>query len=129
MKTIGSGTNLKEEIKMNNQNIKDYVLFRDESLTKKIIYDEEKVLAFVLNLKAGQSIPIHKHGTSALIYHVLGGAGELKVNEEIIKLEEGSIGLVAGEDDFSIPKIDQDLSLYVTISPRPEDDRYAASID
>lgn len=114
---------------MNNQNMKDYILFRDESLTKKIIYDEEKVLAFVLNLKAGQSIPIHKHGTSALIYHVLGGAGELLVNGEVIKLQEGSIGLVAGEDDFSIPKIEEDMSMYVTISPRPEDDRYAAGIE
>lgn len=114
---------------MENNNMKDYVLFRDESLTKKIIFDEEKVLAFVLNLKAGQSIPIHKHGTSALIYHVLNGAGELLVNDSVIKLEEGSIGLVAGEDDFSIPKINEDMSMYVTISPRPEDDRYAASID
>lgn len=114
---------------MDNQNIKDYILFRDESLTKKIIYDEEKVLAFVLNLKAGQSIPIHKHGTSALIYHVLKGTGELQVNEKIIKLQDGSIGLVAGEDDFSIPKIEEDMSMYVTISPRPEDDRYAESIE
>lgn len=114
---------------MDNKNMKDYIMFNDESLTKKIIFDEEKVLAFVLNLKAGQSIPIHKHGTSALIYHVLKGAGEILVNEKVIKLQEGSIGLVAGEDDFSIPKIDEDMSMYVTISPRPEDDRYAQGIE
>lgn len=114
---------------MENKIMKDYLLFNDESLTKKIIFDEEKVLAFVLNLKAGQSIPIHQHGTSALIYHVLKGAGELLINDSTIKLEEGSIGLVAGEDDFSIPKIDQDMSMYVTISPRPEDDRYAQGIE
>ncbi len=60
---------------------------------------------------------------------MLKGTGELLVNEKIIKLQDGSIGLVAGEDDFSIPKIEEDMSMYVTISPRPEDDRYAKGIE
>lgn len=114
---------------MENKNIKDSIVFNDASITKKIIFDEEKVLTFVLNFKAGQSLPVHKHGTSALVYTVLSGSAELKVNDATTKITEGSIGLVAGEDDFSIPRIVEDMSLLVTLSPRPEDDRYAAGIE
>ncbi len=113
---------------MDTKNIKDSIVFNDETITKKIIFDEEKVLAFVLNFKAGQQLPVHKHGTSALVYKVLSGSGEMMVNDSTIKIKEGSIGLVNGEDDFSIPKIEEDMSLYVTLSPRPEDDRYAQGI-
>ncbi len=114
---------------MENKNIKDSIVFNDEAITKKIIFDEQKVLAFVLNLKVGHQLPVHKHGTSALVYKVLSGSAEMKVNDSIINIEEGSIGLVNGEDDFSIPKIKEDMSLYVTLSPRPEDERYAQGIE
>ncbi|MDD2370407.1 MAG: cupin domain-containing protein [Firmicutes bacterium] len=113
---------------MENKNIKDSIVFSDESITKKIIFDEEKVLVFVLNFKAGQKLPVHKHGSSALLYTVLSGSGEMLVNDKIVKLEEGSIGLVNGDDDFSIPFVEKDMSLFVTLSPRPEDERYAQKI-
>ncbi len=113
---------------MDNRKIQDSIVFSDKSFTKRIIYDMKDVLVFVLNFKPGQELPVHKHETSKVVYKVLSGSGEIKINDSVEKVEEGTIGYVSGEDDFSIPKVDNDLSLLVTISPRPKNDVYAKDV-
>jgi quercetin dioxygenase-like cupin family protein len=113
---------------MEKKKIQDNIIFSDKSLTKRIIYDKKDVLVFVLNFKKGQELPIHKHETSTVVYKVLSGSGEVKINDDVEKIEEGDIGIVRGEDDFSIPKVNEEMSLYVTISPRPKNDIYAKNV-
>lgn len=113
---------------MERKNIKDNIVFSDRSLTKRIILDKKDVLVFVLNFKKGQELPVHKHETSTVVYKVISGSGKVKINDEIEKIVEGDIGVVKGEDDFSIPEVKEDMSLYVTISPRPKNDVYAKNV-
>ena len=113
---------------MENKKIKDSIIFSEAAFTKRIIYDMKEVLVFVLNFKPGQELPIHKHESSKVVYKVLSGSGEIKINDSIEKVEEGTIGYVEGEYDFSIPKVNEDMSLLVTISPRPKNDVYAKNV-
>jgi len=52
---------------MNFRNIEGSIEFKDESFTKRIIFEEEQVLTFVLNFKPGQSLPVHKHENSSVV--------------------------------------------------------------
>lgn len=113
---------------MENKKIQDNIVFSDKSFTKRIVYDMKDVLVFVLNFKIGQELPVHKHENSKVVYKVLSGSGEIKINDLIEKVEEGTIGYVEGEYDFSIPKVNEDMSLLVTISPRPKNDVYAKNV-
>lgn len=104
---------------MNIKNISDSIVFSDNTLTKRILFADRQVLNFVLNLKAGQTLPAHKHEQSAVVLFALSGVCRMRVNDETQDIRDGSVVLVRGEDDFEIPEVTQDLSLYVTISPNP----------
>ncbi|ACL77213.1 conserved hypothetical protein [Ruminiclostridium cellulolyticum H10] len=114
---------------MELKNIQDSMVFNEKNLTKRILFANPKVLAFVLNLKPGQTLPVHKHENSELIYYVLTGSGQIRVNDEVHEISFGSIGSASGQDDFSIPLVKEDLSLYVTISPNPSNEMYSKGID
>ncbi|MBS4022753.1 MAG: hypothetical protein KGZ79_10095 [Dethiobacter sp.] len=58
----------------------------------------------------------------------LSGNGEIKINNEVQKIKQGSVGLAKGEDDFEIPSVSEDISLYVTISPNPANGLYAKEL-
>ena len=77
---------------MDNKNIKESIVFSNESFTKRILYDMKDVLVFVLNFKPGQKLPVHKHETSKVVYKVLSGTGKVKINDSIEEIKEGSIG-------------------------------------
>lgn len=113
---------------MEVHDLKDYKVFKEEELTKKIIIDTKEVLCFVLNLLPGQTIPTHKHEHSILIATVLAGECRAEVNGGKVQLTEGSVLMVKGEDDFGIPKVAKDLSLYVTLSPNPANPAYSKGI-
>lgn len=108
--------------------LKDYQVFNQGSLTKKIIFDTPDVLCFILNLMPGQTIPAHQHESSVLIATVLSGQCTVEVNGEKTALAEGSILMVKGEDTFGIPEVKTDLSLYVTLSPNPDNPAYSRGI-
>jgi mannose-6-phosphate isomerase-like protein (cupin superfamily) len=110
---------------MDLKNIQDSIVFNDKTLTKRILFATPEVLCFILNLKVGQSLPIHKHENSGLIYHVLSGNCDIKINDEISAISAGAVGFAKGQDDFSIPTVKEDLSLYVTISPNPSNELYS----
>ncbi len=114
---------------MELKNIQDSMVFNDKNLTKRILFSNPKVLAFVLNLKAGQTLPVHKHENSELIYYVLTGSGQIRINDEVSEISFGSVGAASGQDDFSVPLVKEDLSLYVTISPNPSNEIYSKGID
>ncbi|MCR3922872.1 MAG: cupin domain-containing protein [Firmicutes bacterium] len=93
-----------------------------------MVYADKKVLSFVLNLMPGQTLPIHQHEQSTLVCLVLAGSAVLKINQETQKITTGSVGIAMGEDDFSIPEVSEDLSLFVTISPKPANEAYAKEV-
>lgn len=112
---------------METKDIKSCIVFSDQTITKRILFAMPETLCFVLNLKAGQTLQPHKHENSGLVYHVLAGRAEIKVNDETTSVESGTVGYVKGQDDFAIPNVKEDLSLFVTISPNPSNELYSKS--
>jgi len=113
---------------MEVKNIKDNIVFIDSTFTKRALVAVDDILCFVLNMRPGHVLPAHTHENSSMVLHVLFGAGEAKVNQEIVKLEEGTILYAKGEDEFSIPTVTQDMSIYVSLSPNPSNPIYSKSL-
>lgn len=112
-------------LSMDIKSIDDSIVFGDKTLTKRIVYSDKQVLSFILNIKPGQTLPVHKHENSTLVAIVLSGKGELKINQETENIEKGTIITAKGDDDFSIPRVDENLSLFVSISPNPSNTLYS----
>nr|WP_312578505.1 cupin domain-containing protein [Sedimentibacter sp.] len=113
---------------MNFRNVENSIEFSDNQITKRIIFNNEQILSFVLNLKRGQVLPVHKHENSSVVLIVLQGKGELQINDDVQKLQKGSAALANGKDEFGIPSVEENLSLFVSISPRPNDKKFAQEI-
>lgn len=113
---------------MDIKNINDSVVFSETTFTKRILYADRQVLSFVLNLKAGQTLPSHNHEKSTLVLNVLEGKGEIRINNEVERLEKGVFLSAKGEDEFEIPRVIEDMSLLVTISPNPSNELYAKEL-
>ncbi|MBP1924722.1 quercetin dioxygenase-like cupin family protein [Sedimentibacter acidaminivorans] len=113
---------------MDFRNLENSIEFSDDQLIKRIIFSNEQILSFVLNLKRGQTLPVHEHENSSVVLNVLQGKGELQINDKVQKLQKGSAALANGKDKFGIPLVEENLSLFVTISPRPNDKKFAQEI-
>lgn len=109
---------------MDIKKMDESMVFSDQTLTKRVLFADENVLSFMLNLKAGQTLPSHRHEQSTVVYTVMSGSGEIKVDNETARIEKGFVGMAKGEDDFEIPTITEDMSLLVTISPNPSNQLY-----
>lgn len=105
---------------MNFRNLENSIDYNDSQFTKRIIFDEDDVLSFVLNFRKGQSLPSHKHENSRIVMTALRGEGEIKINDTIQKIQRGSAVLCNGSDEFSIPQVNEDMSVFVSISPKPK---------
>ena len=108
--------------------LSDYVSFDDATFVKRVIFADDNLLSFVLNFKAGQSLPSHKHEESTLVLTVLSGSGTVRVNGQDSPLQVGVVVKADGPDDFAIPEVTEDLSVFVNIGPNPTDIRYAQDI-
>lgn len=113
---------------MDIKDINQSIVFHDQTFTKRTLVVNNDILCFVLNLKPGQVLPVHKHENSSLVMHVLSGSGEIKINDEVEKLIKGSVVSAKGEDDFSIPTVNEDMSIFVVISPNPSNAMYSKPI-
>ena len=113
---------------MDIKNINESIVFNEKLFTKRILFANDQVLSFVLNLKAGQQLPSHKHEKSTVVFTVLAGNGEIKINDEIRGMEKGTVVMANGEDDFEIPRVNEDMSLFVTISPNPVNALYSKEL-
>jgi len=110
------------------KDINESIVFHDKTFTKRILVANSHILCFVLNLKSGQALPVHKHENTSLVMHVLSGSGEIQINDEVEKLVKGSVVSAKGEDDFSIPTVNEDMSIFIIISPNPSNEAYSKSI-
>jgi quercetin dioxygenase-like cupin family protein len=111
---------------MKLEKIKDRIAYHEKTFTKRVIFNEEKVLTFVLNMMPGQEIPPHQHEESDLVLHVLTGGGKLNVDGKIQDITVGDIVYCTGNEVFSlINNKDENLSCFVVIAPRPTPKLYA----
>ncbi|QGU96329.1 cupin domain-containing protein [Clostridium bovifaecis] len=100
--------------------VKEKMEYLPNSITKRVLFSEEKVLNFVLNLMPGQEIPPHQHENSDLILYVLEGAGKLTIDEKKQDIIEGDVVYCTGEEMLSlVNNKDNNLSCFVVITPRP----------
>lgn len=114
---------------MKLEKIAERIVYNDQTFTKRLLFNEEKVLNFVLNFRPGQELPPHTHESSDLILHVLTGQGTLKVEGETYAVETGDVIHTKGEEMFQlINDGDEDLSVFVVLAPRPAPKIYADEI-
>ena len=113
---------------MEIKNVSDSMVFNDKVFTKRVLFATKDVLCFVLNMKRGHVLPVHKHENTSLVMTVLTGSGEIQINDEVEKLTKGSVVFAKGEDDFSIPSVTEDMTIYVTISPNPSNELYSKEL-
>jgi quercetin dioxygenase-like cupin family protein len=105
---------------MKLENISSKITYSDKTFTKKVIFNEDKVLNFVLNMKPGQGLPDHTHENSELILHILKGNGEVTVDGKTQKVVEGDVLHLKGEEVFRLTNNgDMDMSTFVVIAPNP----------
>lgn len=105
---------------MRIEKISDKIVYSEEKLTKRVIFNENKVLNFVLNFKPGQGVPPHNHEQSDLIIHVLVGNGEMGVDGVMHNIHEGDVIYCKGTEVFSLKNTgEKDMSLFVILAPNP----------
>ncbi len=61
----------------------------------------------------------------SIVFIVLTGSGDIRINKEVQRIEKGSVVMAKGEDDFEIPQVMEDIALFVTISPNPSQEIYS----
>jgi len=114
---------------MKIEKISDKLVYSESTFTKRVLFSEEKVLNFLLNMMPGQEIPPHHHENSDLILHVIAGAGELTVDGVIQNINVGDVIYCVGEERFSLKNNTNDnLSCFVVLAPRPVPKIYAEEI-
>jgi quercetin dioxygenase-like cupin family protein len=105
---------------MKVEKLADKTVFSDKTFTKRVLFNEDKVLNFVLNLKPGQTLPPHTHESSELIVHVITGEGDVTVDKNVHKVSGGDVLFCKGEEVFSVKNTGEaDMSCFVIIAPNP----------
>jgi quercetin dioxygenase-like cupin family protein len=111
---------------MKIEKLRDRIVYLENSLTKRVIFNEEKVLTFVLNMMPGQELPPHQHEDSDLVMHVLTGSAELTVDDNTQTITTGDVVHCVGNEVFSMKNnTNENLSCFVVIAPRPTPKAYA----
>ncbi len=114
---------------MKLQNIKDKIVYSEKSVTKRLLFSEDKVLNFVLNLVPGQEVPPHTHENSDLVVYVIAGAGEVTSDGNAQEVAVGDVVYFTGEELFSMKNNkDENLSCFVVITPRPKLEAYSKEV-
>ena len=115
---------------MKKFDINDYIVEPEEKVAKRVIYNDENTLAFVLNIASGESLPEHTHFDSTVLVQVIKGKAKVNIDNKNVNLGENGLIKIDGPEKMSIDNIGQEiLVLYVTISPLPPEARYAEDAD
>jgi quercetin dioxygenase-like cupin family protein len=105
---------------MQKFSLSDYMVEPKEKVAKRIIYNDENSLAFILNIAVGKSLPNHTHFDSTVLVQVIEGKAEVDVDGEPVSMNENDLLQLDGPEEMSIDNNGQKtLVLYVTISPKP----------
>lgn len=114
---------------MDTIKLSEKMVYSDKSLTKKIVYRDKDILAFVLNFKPGQALPLHNHPGMVTIIQVLQGTAKFTIGDEAMNAGPGQVIVYQQDEKVGlVNEGEENLSLYVTLTPGPSDDRYAAEV-
>jgi quercetin dioxygenase-like cupin family protein len=107
---------------MKIEKISEKMIYMDDTLTKRVLFSENKVLNFVLNFRPGQGVPTHNHEMSDMIIHVLVGEGEMVVEGKLSKVVQGDVIYCKGTEMFSLKNTgSKDMSCFVLLAPNPSE--------
>lgn len=96
----------------------DYFHEPKGKITKRMIYKSENVIAFVLNIAKGESLPGHTHMESTLLLQVMDGEATVFTDGNATHLKPGELIQVDGHESLQVENIGEaTLRLYVSISP------------
>jgi quercetin dioxygenase-like cupin family protein len=115
---------------MEKFNLDNYITVPEKRIAKRVIYSDKNTLAFVLNIAPGESLPDHTHFDSTVLLQVISGTASLNVDEQSFDIQENDLTKIDGPETMSVDNTgNENLVLYVTISPLPPDDKYAKEAD
>lgn len=115
---------------MQHFRLSDYTPDPKNKIIKKIIYKDNNVAAFALNISSGASLPNHTHMNSTVLIHVVKGSGRAVIDENTVQVNVGDILQVEGHEKFSIQNNGDDtLSMYVTLSPNPPSEHFTTDVE
>ena len=107
-----------------------YIIKPEVKISKRMVYKDDKVIAFVLNIASSESLPRHTHFQSTVLIKVIQGEGQLLVNSEKVPIQSNELIQLDGPESMSIDNTGDDhLVLYVTISPAPPEEKFAVDVD
>jgi quercetin dioxygenase-like cupin family protein len=105
---------------MKIEKLSEKMVYMDNTITKRVLFNENKILNFVLNLRPGQGVPTHNHENSDMIIHVLVGEGDMVVDGNAHKVSDGDVIHCKGIEMFSLTNNGhKDMSCFVILAPNP----------
>ena len=103
---------------MNKFVFDNYYAQPKSKIAKRMIFKSENVIAFILNIAKGETLPGHTHFQSTLLLQVMDGHANVFTDGKETSLNKGELMQVDGEESLQVTNAGEDiLRLYVTISP------------
>lgn len=87
---------------MNKFVFKDYFLEPAGKISKRMIYKSDNVIAFVLNIAKGETLPAHTHFDSTLLFQVMNGEAKIFWNRTDRAIRCGNNSSASVYDDRGI---------------------------
>lgn len=103
---------------MNKYSFKDYFHEPEGKIAKRMLYRNDDVIAFVLNIAEGEILPGHTHMESTLFIQVMEGSAKVVTDGKETPLAVGELMQVDGQESLQVFNTGKKvLRLFVTISP------------
>ncbi|MEG6585441.1 cupin domain-containing protein [Dendrosporobacter sp. 1207_IL3150] len=103
---------------MNKFIFNDYFHEPQKKIAKRMLFKSDNVIAFILNIAKGATLPGHTHLESTLLLQVLEGNAKVVTDGNETSLQVGELMQVDGQESMQVINIGEDvLRLFVTISP------------
>ena len=106
---------------MQKEQLTAYMEYSEKRFTKKNVFKEDGMNAFVLNFLPGQELPSHIHPKARVCLLVLKGQGTFTINQEKVPVAENDV-LFAREDEELgfINDSPENTSIYVVLNRMPK---------
>jgi quercetin dioxygenase-like cupin family protein len=96
----------------------DYFDEPEEKIAKRMLFKSDDVIAFVLNIAKGETLPGHTHLESTLFLQALEGKAIVLTDGNETPLQVGEVIQVDGPESLQVINSGEEvLRLFVTISP------------
>ncbi|MGC4019273.1 MAG: cupin domain-containing protein [Muricomes sp.] len=103
---------------MNKFNFNDYFQEPKAKIAKRMIFKSDNVIAFVLNIAKGETLPGHTHMESTLLLQVMEGSAKVITDGNETPLQAGQLMQIDGQESMQVLNTGEEvLRLFVTISP------------